>query len=185
MKTKKSQKENIRKWLTVTAVLALLLPVALAGYSRNTEAKDRAVNSAVYNNEANSDAGQEINGGEDLVVQISDISTTAKFYPITVDGMAMEVVVVQAPDGTIRTAFNTCQVCNGSPWAYFKQVGRTLECQNCGNQFPMNRVGITAGGCNPVPIFNEDKIVTDGFITISYGTLQANAYRFPSNWKQE
>ena len=132
-----------------------------------------------------SHGSQVINGGESLVIPIGEISETAKFYPVTVDGTKMEVVAVTAPDGTARTAFNTCQVCNGSPLAYFVQRGNTLECQACRNRFPMIRVGIEAGGCNPVPIFDGDKTVTAESITISYETLQANAYRFPSNWKTQ
>jgi len=127
----------------------------------------------------------ETNGtGDDLVITISEISEIATFYPITVDDTRMEIFAVKASDGTIRTAFNTCQVCNGSPLAYFKQSGTSVQCQNCGNDFPMNRVGIESGGCNPVPILDDDKIVTDESITILYDTLQANAYRFPENWKQ-
>ena len=128
---------------------------------------------------------QVVNVGESLVIPISEISETAKFFPVTADGTKMEIVAVTAPDGTIRTAFNTCQVCNGSPRAYFVQQDITLQCQACGNRFPMTRVGIDAGGCNPVPIFDEDKTVTAESITVSYETLQANAYRFPSNWKTQ
>jgi uncharacterized membrane protein len=123
--------------------------------------------------------------GNDLVIQVSEISETAKFYPVTVDGTRMEVVAVKAPDGTIRTAFNTCQVCNGSPKAYFVQTGTALQCQNCGNKFPMGKIEVEAGGCNPVPIFDTDKTVTDESILIPYATLQANAYRFPENWKKQ
>jgi uncharacterized membrane protein len=74
-------------------------------------------------------------------------------------------------------------VCNGSPKAYFEQNGNTLQCQNCGNTFPLSRVGVEAGGCNPVPILDGEKTVTDESITVPYGTLQDNAYRFPANWK--
>ncbi|MDR2655550.1 MAG: DUF2318 domain-containing protein [Oscillospiraceae bacterium] len=127
---------------------------------------------------------QTVKKDEALVIPVGEISETAKFYPVTVDGTRMEVVAAKAPDGTIRTAFNTCQVCNGSPKAYFEQSGTALQCQNCGNKFPMDRVGIEAGGCNPVPIFDEDKTVTEESITVPYDILQANAYRFPSNWKK-
>ena len=128
---------------------------------------------------------QIIDEGESLVIPVGEISETAKFYPVTAGGTKMEVIAVTAPDGTVRTAFNTCQVCNGSPLAYFVQRGNTLECQACRNRFPMIRVGVEAGGCNPVPIFDGDKTVTAESITISYETLQANAYRFPSNWKTQ
>jgi uncharacterized membrane protein len=78
----------------------------------------------------------------------------------------MEVFAVKAGDGTVCTAFNTCQVCNGSPKAYFKQTGTSVQCQNCGNKFPMSRVGIESGGCNPVPILDGEKTVMGETITI-------------------
>jgi hypothetical protein len=78
--------------------------------------------------------------GADLVIPLSDITTTATFYPATVNGIDLEVLAVKAPDGTIRTAFNTCQVCYDSGRGYYKQSGDVLVCQNCGNRFPMSRV---------------------------------------------
>jgi uncharacterized membrane protein len=138
----------------------------------------------VTNGTGSKDDGRIAKSGEDLVILVNEITETAKFYPVTVDGTRMEIFAVKAADGTIRVAFNTCQVCNGSPKAYFKQSGDTVECQNCGNQFLMSRVGIESGGCNPVPILDEEKMVTDESITVSYATLQANAYRFPANWKK-
>ncbi|MDR2753535.1 MAG: DUF2318 domain-containing protein [Oscillospiraceae bacterium] len=171
MQTPKTpNKRGAQKSLFVGILLALSLLLALTACS--------AGSGPAANNE------QAAQPGDDLVIQISDISETAKFYPVTVDGTRMEVVAVKAPDGTIRTAFNTCQVCNGSPKAYFEQSGTTLQCQNCGNKFPMDRVEVEAGGCNPVPIFDTDKTVTDESITVSYATLQANVYRFPANWKK-
>lgn len=47
--------------------------------------------------------------GQDLVIPVSDISDKALFIPVEADGVNMEVIAVQAPDGSIRTAFNTCQ----------------------------------------------------------------------------
>lgn len=120
--------------------------------------------------------------GEDLVIPVKDISDKAAFYPVDVDGTKMEVIAVKAPDGTIRTAFNTCQVCYDSGRGYYKQDGDVLVCQNCGNRFPMNRVEVEAGGCNPWPIFDKDKTVTDSDITISYDFLKESRQIF-ANWK--
>ncbi|MDR1419994.1 MAG: DUF2318 domain-containing protein, partial [Treponema sp.] len=50
----------------------------------------------------------------DLVIPIAEITGDAAFYPVDVEGTRLEVIAVKAPDGTIRTAFNTCQVCYGS-----------------------------------------------------------------------
>lgn len=172
MQIKTKKVKGIRIWLAAVAAF-MLITVLLTACSGDTESA-----------ESNANQAQTIKEGESLVISKDDISETAQFFPITVDGRGMEVLAVQAPDGSIRTAFNTCQVCNGSPKAYFVQSGNTLQCQNCGNKFPMNKVQVEAGGCNPVPLFDEDKTVTEGTITISYDTLKANVKLFPSNWKQ-
>ncbi|MDR2486702.1 MAG: DUF2318 domain-containing protein [Clostridiales Family XIII bacterium] len=120
--------------------------------------------------------------GEDLVIEVAGITEQASFFPVEAGGTRMEVIAVKAPDGTIRTAFNTCQVCFDSGRGYYEQSGDRLVCQNCGNQFPMDRVEVEAGGCNPWPIFADDKTVTDGTITISAAFLQESQQIF-ANWK--
>jgi uncharacterized membrane protein len=121
--------------------------------------------------------------GQPIVIPISELSDQARFYPTTVDGLAVEVLAVQAPDGSYRTALNTCQVCYDSGYGYYIQDGDVLVCQNCGNQFPMAAVEIESGGCNPVPIFDELKEVTGDSITIPVATLQAAAPYF-ADWKR-
>lgn len=192
MQTETKNKKGFRFSAAAFAAVVLVLAFAVTGCSSNDSGNTNGNNSAGSSSDSNSVAdnntaasdSQDIKEGEGLVIPASEVSETAKFYPVTVDGTRMEVAVVKASDGTIRTAFNTCQVCNGSPKAYFEQSGNTLQCQNCGNKFPMDSVEVEANGCNPVPIFDEDKTVTDESITVSYDTLQANTYRFSPNWKQ-
>lgn len=117
------------------------------------------------------------------MIPTSEISGTAGFYPVTVDGEEMEVLAAKASDGTIRTAFNTCQVCYDSGRGYYQQEGDVLVCQNCGNRFGMDQVEIESGGCNPWPIFDGDKTVTEDAITISYDFLHESKQIF-ANWKQ-
>jgi uncharacterized membrane protein len=119
---------------------------------------------------------------QDIVINTSEISNIAKFYPVDIDGTRLEVLAVKAPDGTIRTAFNTCQVCFDSGRGYYKQNGDVLVCQNCGNRFSMSRVEVESGGCNPWPIFAKDKIITDQTITITDDFLKKSKNIF-SHWK--
>jgi len=127
------------------------------------------------------------NGGSvsagDLVISKSEVTEKAKFYPYNADGTRMEILAVRAGDGSIRTAFNTCQVCNGSPRAYFKQQGEFLVCQNCGNSFSMDMVEQERGGCNPVPITKDEKTDDGTNIIISRDFLLQNKDLFPANWK--
>lgn len=118
----------------------------------------------------------------DIVIQAKDITEQPSFYPAEVNGTKLEVIAVKASDGTIRTAFNTCQVCYNSGKGYYKVEGDQLVCQNCGNRFGMDDVEVTKGGCNPVPITSEYKTVTDDTITISKDFLTQATVIF-SNWK--
>lgn len=130
----------------------------------------------------NIDANAQLNAKGDLVIQISSVSDQASFYPLTINGTQMEVLAVKAPDGSIRTAFNTCQVCYSSGRGYYKQEGDALVCQNCGNRFKMNQVEVVNGGCNPVPITEENKTADATNITIS-GEYLKQATQIFQNWK--
>lgn len=119
---------------------------------------------------------------KDIVIQVKGITDKPAFYPAEINGTNMEVIAVKASDGTIRTAFNTCQVCYNSGKGYYKVEGDELVCQNCGNRFGMDDVEVTKGGCNPVPITDEYKKTDDKTITITKGVLTEAASIF-ENWK--
>jgi len=118
-----------------------------------------------------------------IVINKSEITDNVSFFPVKIGKTNMEVMAVKASDGTIRTAFNTCQVCNGSPWAYFKQEGNMIVCQNCRNVFSMDMIEVQRGGCNPVPITKDGKVDNGDTIIISRETLEQNKGLFPDNWK--
>ncbi|MDR3309822.1 MAG: DUF2318 domain-containing protein [Oscillospiraceae bacterium] len=118
----------------------------------------------------------------DIVISLRDVTENARFYPAVIDGTQLEIIAVKAPDGTVRTAFNTCQSCYGSGRGYYVQSGGVLVCQNCRNEFTMSQVEVRAGGCNPVPIFAADKEVSGDSITVPVGFLRDSAFIF-GNWK--
>ncbi len=122
--------------------------------------------------------------GGDLTIPKSGISETATFYPYKVGKTKMEVLAIKASDGTIRTAFNTCQVCYDSGRGYYEQDGNVLVCQNCGNRFQADQVEKEKGGCNPVPIFDESKTDDGTNIVISKDILEANSALF-GNWNKK
>ncbi|MDR1373873.1 MAG: DUF2318 domain-containing protein [Treponema sp.] len=109
---------------------------------------------------------------QDLVIRLAEVTENAIFYPVDIEGTRLEILAVKAPDGSVRTAFNTCQVCYASGRGFYKQQGTVLVCQNCGNRFRMSQVGVRSGGCNPVPILPANKTVTDTAITISKDFLK-------------
>jgi uncharacterized membrane protein len=119
----------------------------------------------------------------DLVIPVAEVTENAIFYPVDIEGTRLEVLAVRAPDGSIRTAFNTCQVCYASGRGFYKQQGSVLVCQNCGNRFRMSQVEVRSGGCNPIPIFRDYKTVTDTTITISKEFLK-EAKAFFARWRR-
>lgn len=120
--------------------------------------------------------------GESIKILKSEVTAIAKFYPLTLDGVNMEVIAVKATDGTIRTALNTCQVCFDSGRGYFIQEGDYLVCQNCGNRFHIDQVEITKGGCNPVPILETGKSDNGDSIIITAAYMENQKHYF-SRWK--
>ncbi len=170
-KNTKPVNKNIR--LIIIAVIAVVVVGLVYGINGNGKA------------DGNSDAGgnkiQAVKD-DDIVIQVKDITETPSFYPATIDGTDLEVIAVKASDGTIRTAFNTCQVCYSSGKGYYKVEGNQLVCQNCGNRFNMDDVEVTRGGCNPVPITPDYKTVDDETITVSKDFLTQATVIF-KNWK--
>lgn len=112
--------------------------------------------------DSRSAAGTLIPSGSDLTVRTDEIRAAASYFDYDAGGITVHVLAVRASDDAVRLALNTCQVCNGSPYAYFVQDGDDFICQNCRNRFSSTDMGKVSGGCNPVPITAEDYREEDG-----------------------
>lgn len=167
-------KKNL--WLPAAAIAILAATVALTLFSGTA---DKGGSSGKRASQAES---QIISEGESLMIPISELSSTAKFYPVEIGGTPMEIIAVKDSEGNVRTAFNTCQVCYSSGKGYYVQDGKDLVCQNCKTRFTVDQVEIETGGCNPWPIFQENKTVTDTSVSISFEYLNAAKQIF-ANWK--
>lgn len=187
-----AKRTNLRLLLTAAAVALSLGVVFLSGTGVASAGGAAAValgeslillpDAASGRSGTTSGEAVTIDPGESLVIPTADITEDASFFAVEVDGTKMEVIAVKDSSGKIRTAYNTCQICYGSGRGYYKQSGRYLVCQNCGNRFSMDQVEVRAGGCNPWPIFDENKTVTEDAILISYDDL-AKAQTIFENWK--
>jgi len=94
-------------------------------------------------------------------IPLSDVSETAKFYKLDVDGVTVKYFLLKAPDGTVRAALDACDVCYPEKKGY-KQAGEFMICANCGMKFHVSRVAMVKGGCNPHPLPNKvegDKVI--------------------------
>ncbi|MBQ8961110.1 MAG: DUF2318 domain-containing protein [Ruminococcus sp.] len=130
------------------------------------------------------DQAAEVSGERaDLVIPVSEITETAKFYPVTVEGTDMEVFAVKDSSGNIRTAFNTCQSCYTSGNGRYKVEGTDLVCQNCGFHFTADQVGANSnGGCSPWAISAAERSDTEDTVTIPYDLLVSSKNIF-ANWR--
>jgi len=165
-KNNKISKGNINKKTIIIISVIFAVIVLLTLFSK----KDAAEKSV--------EGTKPVVGG-DLTIIKADVTKEAKFYGYQSNDTYMEVMAVRASDGTVRTALNTCQVCNNSGKGYYVQEGNVLVCQNCGNQFTIDQVGLVKDGCNPVPIEkdvkteDEEKVVIKGDSLAQYEPLFA------------
>lgn len=162
-------KKNVLPLLCAVVVLAAAISVLMPKLTKSepADAPSAAVTAA----------------GSDVEIAAEELSGTASFYDYDAGGVTVQLFALKDADGTIRLALNTCQVCNGSPYAYFVQEDDSFICQNCRNRFALSRIGVEAGGCNPVPITDDVYTVQDGRIVIPSEFLDENAVRF-TNWKK-
>jgi hypothetical protein len=106
------------------------------------------------------------------VAQVSD--GQAHFYTYESGGTKVNYFVLQSPDGTIRAAFNACDVCYPYKKGYH-QDGNYMQCNNCGRRFRSDQINVLEGGCNPAPL--KRKVVGDQLV-ITTTDLEAGANYF-------
>ena len=189
----------IMRKMTTTVLISMLtgaMAILISGCSNNSTSQSTKTTStsadtqvASSENTTANDITTTVDGSADnvtsikkggyLAIPIADLSQTASFYKADLDGTEIELVALKDSKGNLRTAFNACQVCYSSGKGYYVQDGNYLVCQNCGNSFTIDQVGIASGGCNPWPILDSDRTVTDDEIQISYDVLKATADELP------
>lgn len=155
-------------------VLALCMTLTLAGCSASSmevrlaaDAKDPAENTQPV-------------ASSGMSIPLGALTQEPQFFDWNADGTAMQLIALTDVSGEVQLAYNTCQVCAGSPYAYFELENAQLVCQNCGNAFPYSAVGRMTGGCNPMPV--TDYAVTEDAIDVPLDELAENAKAF-ANWK--
>ena len=76
--------------------------------------------------------------------------------------------------GKVRVALDVCDSCWQSGKGY-KQQGDSMVCQNCGQAFHADRIGLRKGGCNPHPVAYS---LADAAVVIPVTELQAGVRFF-------
>jgi len=99
----------------------------------------------------------------------------AHFYAMNEGGKEVAFFVVKAADGTLKTAFDACDVCYQEKKGY-EQNGTVMVCKNCKMKFATSKIGPHAvGGCNPSYLPSRQ---AGANIVISVADLRAGARYF-------
>ncbi|MBR1718662.1 MAG: DUF2318 domain-containing protein [Bacilli bacterium] len=123
----------------------------------------------------------KVDDNENIIINEDEITEDAVYISYEYDGVTIGLLAVRNSEGKVIVVVNTCQSCGGSPYAYFVQVGKRVQCQNCGNYFAIDDLdSLTKDGCNPIEI--EDRIDKDGKIIIGTEQLKKLKNKF-ENWK--
>jgi uncharacterized membrane protein len=115
-----------------------------------------------------------------ITVDVSGLKTTgAKHYLYRAGGNAVRFFLVRDGQGKVRAAADACEVCRDEGKGYTLKDGAML-CLNCGRRFPLNRIGVLVGGCNPHPLnFAED----GSSVILTVREVLSAAEYFPENRK--
>ena len=90
-----------------------------------------------------------------IMIAVKDINDgKAHYYQYKNGGNSVKFFVVKSSDGTIRAAFDACDVCFPAKKGY-SQDGDFMICNNCGKRFHSSRINVVKGGCNPAPLNRE------------------------------
>lgn len=87
----------------------------------------------------------------EIRIPVSEITKNAKFYEYDYGGTKIRFFAVRADDGSVKTAFDACDICYKNKRGY-KQEGNYMVCNNCGKKFSINSLGTenkNPGGCWP------------------------------------
>ena len=83
-------------------------------------------------------------------------SGKALFLSLESDGRPLYYFALKSPDGAYRAALDACDVCFQSNRGY-RQEGDQMVCNNCGQKFDCNKIGVIKGGCNPHPLAHKEE----------------------------
>ena len=121
--------------------------------------------------------GSAVGGSDYVKVPLSQLSGQAKFFEYSSGGATIRFFAVKASDGSIKTAFDACDVCFANKKGY-RQEGDFMVCNNCGKRFAISSLGTenrNPGGCWPGYLAST---ANGGDLLIKKTDLEAGRYRF-------
>ncbi len=99
----------------------------------------------------------------------------AHYYAYSDAGKVINFFVVKAKDGSVKTAFDACDVCYEAKKGYTQQ-GEAMVCNKCNKKFATDKIGpSSAGGCNPSYLPHQE---AGGNVLLKVEDLKAGARFF-------
>jgi len=159
--------KNAKIWIPTIVLLSISIVFLIGTF---TNRQDTANDGSILK-------GGSINLNDDsLKIPLSDITTQAKWYEYDVGDKAVKFFIVKAKDGSIKTAFDACDVCYSAGTGY-RQEGDYMVCNNCGNRYPISGIGTenkNPGGCWPGYLPNT---IEGDYVVIKAKDLADNSWR--------
>ncbi len=135
-------------------VIAILIIPGKKNEQATIESNSKALREILSKNESQQSTviNHEIVKSENGEIIFPVISFDDKAQYFEYEGV--QFFILKSNDGTIRAAFDACDVCFRSKRGY-SQVGDFMQCNNCGQSFPEDQINVVLGGCNPSPLNRE------------------------------
>ena len=117
---------------------------------------------------------QVIDAGDSYKIALNEIGSDAQWFTHDSSGKNVKYFVVRDSDGSVKVAFDACDVCGGSKG--YRQEGGDMICNKCGNHYPISGIGTEnlRGGCWPSFFKNSN----DGeYLIISKAVLDLGSRR--------
>ncbi|MEO0281740.1 MAG: DUF2318 domain-containing protein [candidate division WOR-3 bacterium] len=119
----------------------------------------------------------ESSNAQVIKIPESEITENAKWYEYEKDGIKIRFFAVKASDGSIKTAFDACDICYKSKKGY-SQDGNYIVCNNCGNKYLIDDLGSknkVSGGCWPGYLPNS---LVGNDVVIKKSDIEKGIWRF-------
>ncbi len=171
-----NKKKNIGLGVITLGVCLVCVFVILLMMSGTNKNKDK-IEYTTENISLNDHVEHELltaNNGEIFLDSKQFQDSKAKHYKYKFKDGFVYFFIVKSADGKIRAAFDACDVCYRSKRGY-SQAGDYMVCNNCGRRFHTDLINVEQGGCNPAPLFREEK---DGKVRIKVENVYTGLHYF-------
>ncbi len=119
--------------------------------------------------------------GGQVAIPVSQVSDgQAHFFSYQNGSDTIDFFVLKSPDGVLRAALDTCDVCYQAQKGY-RQEGNFMVCNNCDQKFRSDMINDVKGGCNPAPL---KRTLAGDKLVIAEAELAQGAWYFQTHGKQ-